>query len=191
MDFLVISNNKLKIKMNKREQKRYAMNVPEEEYNSSELRTALWRVLDVARAECGFSVVGDRLLVQIYSSEVGCEIFVTKLGRLPQTAERNIARSEGVTMLSSRNNLYRFSDVQTLLSALTHIPADARVRCSDAYVAEDGASYLLVEERTGAVPISDISVLSEFGTLAPMTLLPHLCEHTSHIHPSSLFDVIS
>ena len=167
------------------------MNVPEEEYNTRELRASLWRVLDVARAECGFSTVGERMLVQIYSSDLGCEIFVTKLGRLGASAERNIARSEGVTMLSSKSTLYKFTDLNTLLSALRHIGSTSRAQCSDAYVSLDGATHLLVEERTGAIPISDISVLSEFGTEVPVSLVTHLSEHATRIPPSALFDVIS
>ena len=141
MDFLVISNNKIKIKMNKREIRRYSMNVPEEEYNSRELRASIWRVLDVARAECGFSTVGERLLVQIYSTDIGCEMFVTKLGRIGQSAERNIARSEGVTMLSSKSTLYRFVDLDTLLSALRHIPATSSQLCKEVYISPDGVYF--------------------------------------------------
>lgn len=191
VDFLVISNNKLKIKMNKKEMKRYAMNVPEEEYNTPELRTSLWRVLDLAHVECGFSTEGERLLVQIYSSEVGCEIFVTKLGRLGASAERNIARSGNVTMLTSKSSLYRFPDLSVLLSALRHVPGESRELCTDVYISDEGSCHLLVEERTGAVPISDLCVLSEFGVEVPTTLVTHLCEHATRVPASSVFKVIN
>ncbi len=191
VDFLVISINKLKIKMNKKEMKRYAMNVPEEEYNTPELRASLWRVLDLAHAECGFSAVGERLLVQIYSSEGGCEVFVTKIGRLGASAERNIARSGSITMLSSKSSLYRFPDLSTLLSALRHVRRESRALCTDVYISDDSVCHLLVEERTGAVPISDLSVLSEFGTEVPTTLITHLCEHSSHLSAGSILEIIN
>lgn len=191
VDFLVISNNKLKIKMNKREMKRYAMNVPEERYNTAEMRTSLWRVLDVAQSECGFCAVGEKLLVQIYSSDDGCEVFVTKLGRLSSSTERNIARSGSVTMLSSKSTLYRFPDITTLLSALRHVRSDSRRLCTDVYISAESICYLLVEERTGAVPISDLSVLCEFGTEASPALIPHLCEHSFHVPARLIFEVIS
>ena len=190
MDFLVISKNKLKIKMNKRELKRYSLNAPEEEYNSREVRAALWRVLDVAYKECGFSISGERMLVQIYCTDAGCEIFVTKLGRLGASAERNIARSGSVTMLSSRSNLYRFSDVSTLLSALNHIPMDARDECQLAYLSDENTCHLLVEERAGATPIGDLTVLSEFATEVPLAMLTHLREHATSVPAKALFSII-
>ena len=190
MDFLPISKSKLKIKMNKREMKRYSVNAPEEEYDSLALRSALWRVLDLARSECGFSTSGEKLLVQIYSSEGGCEMFVTKLGRLSPAAERNIARAGGVTVLSSKKSLYKFSDVASLLSALRHVSRESRERCCDVYIAEDGTSHLLVEERMGAVPISELSILCEFGTEVPVTLLPHLSEHSRRILAKDILAII-
>ena len=191
MDFLVISNNKLKIKMNKKEMKRYSLNVPEEEYSSQGIRDSLWQVLDLAYAECGFSVKGERMLVQIYPSEGGCEIFVTKLGRLSTSAERNIARSGSVTMLSSKSTLYKFGDLSTLLSALRHVSSDSAVRCTDVYLADDGVCYLLVEDRTGAVPLSELSVLSEFATDVPISLITHLGEHARKISAHELFNIIN
>jgi negative regulator of genetic competence, sporulation and motility len=191
LDFLVISNNKLKIKMNKKEMKRYSMNVPEEEYSSHRIRAALWQVLDLAHSECGFSVEGERMLVQIYPSEGGCDIFVTKLGRLSASAERNIARSGSVTMLSSKSTLYKFSDLSTLLLALRHITPSSASRLADAYLAEEGVCYLLVEDRTGAVPLSELSVLSEFATEVPTVLLTHLSEHAHRISAQDLFSIIN
>ncbi len=175
--------------MNKKELKRYSLNVAEEEYNSKEVRAALWRVLDVAYRECGFSTTGERMLIQIYCSEYGCEIFVTKLGRLGASAERNIARSGGVTMLSSKSSLYRFFDVSTLLSALKHLRHDSREECRLAYLTDDSC-YLLAEERTGAIPLGDLSVLSEFGTEVPATLTIHLSEHATVVPAHALFSII-
>lgn len=191
MEFLVISNNKLKIKMSKKEMKRYSLDVPEEKYSTPELRASLWRVLDLARAECGFSVEGERLLVQLYSSDGGCEVFVTKLGRLGASAERNIARSGSVAMLSSKRSLYRFPDLTTLLSALSRVPAEARTRCSDVYLCDSRECYLLLEERTGAFPLSDLSFLIEFASEAPATLEPHLSEHATRLSANELFSIIS
>ena len=175
--------------MNKRELKRYSLDAPEEEYNSRRMRTALWRVLDVAYRECGFSTSGERMLVQIYCSDCGCEIFVTKLGRLGATAERNIARSGSVTMLSSKSSLYRFPDVSTLLSALKHLSIDSRDECSLVYLTDD-ACFLLAEERTGAMPLGDLSVLSEFGAEVPLTLTTHLTEHATSVPAPALFGII-
>lgn len=190
MEFLVISNTKLKIKMNKKEMKRYSLDVPEEKYNTPEIRASLWRVLDAARAECGFSAEGERLLIQLYSSEGGCEVFVTKLGHLAASAERNIARSGSVTMLSSKSTLYRFPDFAALLSALRHVRAETRPRCTDVYLSDD-VCYLLVEERTGTPPLSDLSFLGEFAAEAPTTLAPHLGEHALHLDAKHIFDVIT
>lgn len=170
--------------------KRYSLDVPEEKYNTPELRASLWRVLDAVRAECGFMTEGERLLIQLYSSEGGCEVFVTKLGRLAPSAERNIARSGSVAMLSSKSALYRFPDLTTLLSALRHVREEARNRCTDVYLSAD-VCYLLVEERTGTPPLSDLSFLGEFAAEAPTTLAPHLGEHALRIEAKHIFDVIT
>lgn len=178
MEFLVISENKLKIMLDASEVAEYGIESENSDYRDPRVRRAFWRILDRACDECGFKVKGEKLLIQYYPSGNGAEIFVTRLTRLAPGIERTLTDSESVTMLSSKNSIYRFENMEEIVRLSREMQRN-RVSCrSDLYLSEDGYYYLFFEERSEGNKISPFFVVSEFGEEVPATLELYIKEHS-------------
>ena len=187
MDFLVVSDSKLKIMMSREDMKRYEIDGNNIDYDNPKTRRSFWRILDVARERCGFEASGDKVLIQFYPSKDGSEIFVTKLGLISAGAERTIAKSSKVAMLSSRLAIYKFSSFSSLTAAAKIIDSDDCERPPRAYFDECGSYYIIAEERRGGIDkASEISPISEYGKEIPETLAPYIAEHSDEIK----FDIL-
>lgn len=187
MDFLVVSDSKLKIMMSREDMKKYEIDGDDIDYDNPKTRRAFWRILDAAREACGFEASGDKVLIQFYPAKDGSEIFVTKLGLISPGAERTIAKSSKVAMLSTKRAIYKFSSFSSLISAVRIIDTDECERPPKVYFDEYGAYYLIVEERRGGTgKMLEISPISEYGKEIPSNLAPYISEHSEEIDFSVL-----
>lgn len=182
MDFLVVSSSKLKIMMSREDMIKYEIDGDNIDYDNPKVRRSFWRILDVAREKCGFETSGDKILIQFYPAKDGSEIFVTKLGLISPGAERTIAKSSKVAMLSTRYALYAFSSLTSLVRA-SHILCDQECeRTPKAYSDERGNYYIIVEERhSSSEKMGEISPLIEFGKELPSNLCAYVAEHSNEI----------
>ena len=178
MEFLIISENKMKIMLSSDEVVRYGIESDSSDYADPEVRKAFWKILDRARDECGFKVSGNKLILQYYPSKNGAEIFVTKLGKLSVGAERTLSLSDSVAMLSSKNMIYRFDSLETLIRLSREMKKNARDLAADVYYSEDGCYYLFFEERSDAGGLSVYSVISEFAEEMPQSMAIYIKEHS-------------
>ena len=178
MEFLVISENKMKIMLSAEEVKRYGIESEKSDYRDPGIRKAFWKILDRAKDECGFKVTGDKLLIQYYPSKSGAEIFVTKLGKISLGVERSISGTDSVAMLSSRNMIYRFDSLETLKRLCREINKSASDSSADVYFSEDGCYYLFFEERSDFGYLSPFSIVSEFGEEIPQIMGIYIKEHS-------------
>jgi negative regulator of genetic competence, sporulation and motility len=187
MDFLVVSDSKLKIMLTREEMIKYGIDKEDIDYDDPKIRRSFWRILDEARQKCGFESSGDKVLIQFYPSKDGSEIFVTKLGLVSAGAERTISKSTKVAMLSTRRAVYRFSTLDDLVSASHAINTDECDRMPRAFYSEDGAYYIIADERSiSAGSLKDVSAVSEYGTEIPSNLAPYIAEHSNEIEFSFL-----
>ena len=191
MEYLIINDNKLKIMMTLKDMSEYELSTENSDYDNPQVRRAFWRILDTAREECGFKVSGDKLLIQFYPSTNGGEIFVTKLGKIASGAERTISKSSNVAMLSSRNAIYKFSDVNSLICVARELSMVDKELPSDVYYSEDGCYYLLTEERSVSGVVSKFVLLGEFATEVPTNLEPYIREHSSLVAAESALALLS
>ena len=160
MEFLTVNRNKLKISLTEEELKEYGISESDEYGLNQTSRKGLWRILDMARDKCGFSVSDGRVLVQYYPKDGGGELFVTRLTRLAESAERTLVSSPSVTVLAVRRSVYRFSTLDDLIRAARALsPWDDG---KNALYHGGGEYYLLTEERSVA-SVSDTAVLSEYA----------------------------
>ena len=178
MEFLIISENKMKIMLAPEEVIDYGIESERADYRDPSVRKAFWRILDRARDECGFKVTGEKLLIQYYPSKHGAEIFVTKLGKISPTVQRSISETDSVAMLSSRNMIYRFDSFDELLRLCREINKNSSEHTSDVYLSEDGCYYLFFEERCDLSSLSPFSVVSEFAEEIPQTMELYIKEHS-------------
>ena len=178
MEFLLIGESKLKIVVNDEEMKLYKL----DSYSSGDgaiLRRSFWSLLDRAKADVGFDPAGDKVLIQFYPIKSGgCEIFVTKLGILPESSARLVSKSSRISMLSKKRSYYIFSSVENLISATRAIKnlTDGASVISDVYES-DGKYYLSIEEYgKGGEPIEFPCIL-EFGEGLAADLGAYISEH--------------
>ena len=81
MEWIRISNNKLKIMLTAEDAARYALCPDTADYADSITRNAFRAILTDMRGETGFDAADDKIYIQMYPSrEGGCELFVTKMG---------------------------------------------------------------------------------------------------------------
>ena len=178
MEFLVISENKMKIMLNAEEVRCYGIESEKSDYRDPVIRKAFWKILDRASEECGFKVTGDKLLIQYYPSKSGAEIFVTKLGKISLGVERSISATDSVAMLSSRNMIYRFENLEELGRLCKQIHKSISESSGDVYFSEDGCYYLFFEERSDFSTLSPFSIVSEFAEEIPQTMEVYIKEHS-------------
>ena len=178
MEFLVISENKMKVMMSAEEVRDYGIESEKSDYRDPEIRKAFWKILDRAKEECGFKITGDKLLIQYYPSKFGAEIFVTKLGKISPGVERSITGTDSVAMLSSKNMIYRFENFEELKRLCTEIKKNVFGSSGDVYFSEDGCYYLFFEERSDFHSLSPFSIVSEFADEIPQTMEVYIKEHS-------------
>ena len=187
MDFLVVSDSKLKIMMSREDMKKYEIDGDNIDYDNPKIRRSFWRILDVAKETCGFEVSGDKVLIQFYPSKDGSEIFVTKLGLVSSGAERTIAKSSKVAMLQTRIAIYKFSSLDALVSAAKILVKEDFEKTPRAFFDEHGSYYIIAEERRGGSGRgAQISPISEYGNELPSNLASYIFEHSGEIR----FDVL-
>ncbi len=181
MEFLVVSSSKLKIMMSFEDMKRFEIDGDNIDYDDPKVRRSFWKILDEARDKCGFQTSGDKILIQFYPSKEGSEIFVTKLGLISSGAERTIAKSSKVAMLSTKLLLYRFSTLNALLSAIKIIDRSDCEKTPTAYFDPRGNYYLIVEVRQCSTNRLDASPLVEYGTELPSNISAYVTEHATKL----------
>jgi negative regulator of genetic competence, sporulation and motility len=179
VDFLPIGDAKLKIVLTAEDMRDYKLDTVSGENFGDSGRRGIWKIIDRARDAVGFDVGGDKILIQFYPlKDGGCEVFVTKLGILSESAARLVSRSERVTMLSKKRVFYCFDDFLNLVAACREIARRAAENLpeSDAYY-NGGVFYLAVSEYGVGGDFSEIFCISEFGSPTVSELEIHLAEH--------------
>ncbi len=183
MEFLLIGESKLKIVASEDEMKEYNLNSPTSDSGGQGLRRAFWRVLDKAKSEVGFDPAGDKVLIQFYPIKSGgCEIFVTKLGILPESSARLVSRSNKIEVLSRSRSFYAFDsleDLRTLCRALSKTSSDS-MPTSDVYLDND-RYFLAIEEYGKGGETVEFPCILEFarGLTADFSL--YISEHADRL----------
>lgn len=187
MDFLVVSDSKLKIMMSREDMKKYEIDGENIDYDNPKVRRSFWRILDAAKEACGFEASGDKVLIQFYPSKDGSEIFVTKLGLISAGAERTIAKSSKIAMLETRLAIYKFPNLDSLVTAAKILEKGELERMPRAFFDDNGFYYIIAEERRGiSGKVGEISPIFEYGSELPPNLGAYISEHTVEIR----FDVL-
>lgn len=193
MEILKISDNKLKVMLTEADMKKYSLKACELDYNDSVNRRKFWGILDDIKSLCGFNVEGDKVLIQFYpSKDGGCEMFITKLGVLSRAAEKNISRSDRLTMLSSLRVLYKFYSLENLAAACGLLNDEDCPSSSDLFFGEGGELYLEITERGSAssAGLSSYERLLEFSERVDKALYPYITEHCKRITKGNAVEVI-
>lgn len=179
LEFLLIGESKIKIVLNSDEAAKYKLGDGSGEIGSAGVRRAFWQVLDLAKAEVGFDPAGDKVLIQLYPIKSGgCELFVTKLGILPESSARLVSKSNRISMLQKKVSLYAFDSLDDLSAAARAVMAISgdvspvsRVYC------ENGRYYLALEEYGKGGEQVEFPCILEFATPLTAELSAYISEH--------------
>lgn len=177
MEFLNISDTKLKVTLTKEECRTYHIDTARSD-SYSDIKHAIKEIISIAGDRCGFRAGGDRLLVQIYPMpDSSCELFVTRLARLSRRDRAELCATDGIALIEQKRGVYRFSTLTDMQKAVSAVYRDGIN--SDLYLDDLGRYYIhAVEDLTDSISELEafvefgerlqslpIAVLSEYGTL--------------------------
>ncbi len=178
MEYIVLTDSKLKIILKDSEMNELGIVSPEPELDDPKLRRRLWKIVRSAESEAGFCVGSDKILIQFYPSGSGCELLVTKLGLIPSGAEHAVVRSRRVALLSENTLLYKFGNAGSFLSVIRQASERLSECKMKAFYDQYGNYFLSLTYRNlreGGVIES--AFLSEYGERIPSDIIPYIEEH--------------
>ncbi len=184
MEFILISDSKIKVMLTEEDLREFEIEADELDYANTDTKRMFWDILSRAKHITGFDTDGQRVLVQLYPSRRGgCEMFVTKIGSSlcsadeschiqgkpnPIISEKITVKSKGGAPQRAKKRLtaFSFDSLEEMLSVCRRLHSIEYSEESSAYIGEDGRPYLLLSgiDATGYEPIDRFSFIHEFGT---------------------------
>ena len=175
MEFIKISDIKLKVTLTEEERNAYRIDASGGEASGSDIKRTIREILTVAEEKCGFRTDGDRLLVQLYPLPSGsAELLVTRLAHLSRRDRAEICATDGLELIERRARVYRFLEDDDLRRAVRAVYREGLD--SDLYRDNLGRLYIQVtEDMSGGV--SDLEALVEFGERLPALPIAVVAEY--------------
>ncbi len=182
MELLVISESKLKVMLDKEDMEKYGLLGSELDYDDPPTRKKLLRVLDDVKEQSGFDTAADKLLIQLYpSKDGGSEMFVTKLGLLPVSAEQSLKRSRGVGVFCRGTEIFFTPEFSHLLHMVRFCEGLRYIERSHLFFEEGHGYYLVLDQRGSGGTPSPLWPLFEYGDPIPPTRRAYIEEHTDFL----------
>lgn len=176
MNFLRISDAKIKIVLASTEMDEYGISASDEGCNAAN-RRAVWEILEMSKREVGFDPEGDKILVQFYPIKSGgCEIFVTKLGILNTGSSRLVLRSERVGVISKGSAFFLFSSLNDVRRAIRAVLTEIGERRATLFF-ENGTYVLEIAEITDGRGLGELAPFCEFSTTLGEDVALYVAEH--------------
>jgi negative regulator of genetic competence, sporulation and motility len=178
LEFLLVGESKIKIVLTKKEAEQ--MHLGQGDVSSADSRRAFWQLISTAKKEVGFDPKGDKLLIQLYPMKEGVEIFVTKLGLLPDSSAKMVSRSNRVSLLSKKRCFYALDSLDNLVAAARAVRATSEgVEIeSDVYLSQD-RYFLSIEEYGKGGEVVEFPCILEFATPLAADLSAYIIEHAT------------
>ena len=106
MEYINISENKMKIILTKRDMIEYGLLGIGDNYDTPKIRCSFKRILEKAEIENKKSFLNEKTLIQFYEGKCGGELFVTKLGVISQKTEAELKKSVRVSLIENKTEIY-------------------------------------------------------------------------------------
>ena len=182
MELIIINDRKLKITLSESDMKEYDIDCGTVDYSRTETRRAFWSLLDEVKHRTGFDAASDRVYIQIYPSrEGGCEMYVTKLGTMP---DDSYATGEGVSVSAGVKKAFAFPGTGPMLRVCRQLERQGFCGTSAAYSTDDGSFLLILGNLKSD---STVAFISEFGDeVDPDRLVNLLPEHGTLISDNAV-----
>lgn len=178
MEYVMINESKLKVMLEESDLEGLELSSEELDYANPEAKKLFGDILGYAREELGFDTSGYRVLLQLYPSrDGGCEIFITRLGRLEESeapkGQENSVRKEAQRSKrrAKRRKAFRFERLEDLVSACKRLAENGSSPQSEAFTDLEGEWFLILSysdeeysEILDMLPVSELSFISEYGS---------------------------
>ena len=177
MDFLIVTDSKMKVSLSEEEMKGYGIRGDGDSYDDPTVKRAVRSILSIAKAKVGFCYSGEKLLVQVYPTKEGCELFVTKLGDISRDAERALTRSDRVALIRERCvlfKLFQFDEIDSILGIIRN-RTESSFEC---YSYADEYYIMISDSYLGGINKAEIL---EYCDELPEILIPYVREHATRI----------
>ena len=193
MEYILISESKLKVICEENDLLPYGINADTLEYGDSDTRKFIENVLEYAKQNLGFETKQYRILVQLYpSSDGGCEIFVTRLDALiktPSKAEENKQKSSLEQTHKKHEKIFFFNKLNHLLEVCKRLSLKEFEGKSSAFYLDGKGYFLSLEvyselEEYQIFMLDEYSFISEYGDPESASVkIPYLKEYAKCICP--------
>ncbi len=191
MEWIKISDNKLKIMLSAEDAMRYELDCTLTDHADVMTRAAFREILSDIEEESGFDAREDKIYIQMYpSKQGGCELFVTKIGLL--LTQDSTSPEQGPPVPPKKRppkdmySYYLFPDVHTLILLCRRLQTQGHALRCTAFLDEWERWWLCVItgfEQKKALP----HFLSEYGKQMPQEQARlYLCEHAREITTNAI-----
>ncbi len=172
MEYIRISDSKLKIICESTDLDAYGICADSLEYGDAQTRSFIEEILEQAKYKLGFETKHHRILVQVYpSTDGGCEIFINRLEALKKPPENNESTVEAPTVRKlpkKCEKLFFFDSLDPMLEVCKRLIAKDFDEKSSAFYL-DGEGYFLwveLEDEFAEYQVRELgaySFISEYG----------------------------
>lgn len=206
MEYVVINESKLKVILDSYELQNKNLDAQDLDYADPYAKKLFGDILCYAKDNFGFDTTGHRVLLQLYpSKDGGCELFITKLGKLQKDGEcdeqnQDEKKKKEQSRQKKRKNekAFRFERLPDLLKVCKRL-YESECECSGSvFVDRDGVWFLLLsfddplyDDIYDVLPINDLSFIFEYGVPEnPTALSMYLGEHAKQISSQSAIETL-
>ncbi len=181
MEYILISESKLKIMLTRQDIEEWNISVEELDYGNPGAKAVFEEILGYAREELSFDTSGHKVLLQLYpSKDGGCELFITRLGESTERGALKPARAK------QRQKAYSFQKLSHLLAVCKRLSLNGFTGESSAWFDSEGKWFLLLstdeDSELDLLPLDRFSFICEYGdTESPKALSLYLSEYASPV----------
>lgn len=197
MEWIRISDNKLKIMLTAEDARRYALNCEGADYAESHTREAFRAILTDVRAESGFDTSDEKIYIQMYpSKEGGCELFVTRMGLLTEKESSKASEKKKaaihIPLPRKRSMAFLFEELEHLLSLCRRLSAQKYIGESEAWQEENGDWWLILSSKDHTLLQEKYQFIHEYSKLfSGEDVRLFLSEHGKCICPQNAVFILS
>ncbi len=204
MEFILISESKLKIMLSKSDLEEFDLRVDALDYAKTETKRMFWDMISRAKRSVGFCCDGMRVLVQLYASrDGGCEMFVSKLGEADENFEHECGSELGALHCKTlykrdrgqtRRGAFYFDSLEYLITVCRRLSGIGYSGDSSAYISDDRRFFLFLDglDATGYLPLDEYSFICEYGHSANLDASAELlCERGKQICAHEAVEILS
>ncbi len=170
MEYIRISDSKLKIICESNDLSAYGICADSLEYGNAQTRSFLEEILEQAKYKLGFETKRHRILVQVYPSlDGGCEIFVNRLESLKSNEDESKDADESPKKAPRIDEkLFFFDSLDPLLEVCKRLYAKGFEKRSSAFFLENEGYFLRLElegelDEYQIPDLNEYSFILEFG----------------------------